>query len=76
MQKVKKYFWNILISIDQFANTVFLGDPDETISSRMGKKIKEGTRGRIPLWLCKALHIVDKNHCTNSIEEEEGKDNV
>jgi len=31
-----RYFKNILIGIDQLINTLFLGDPDETISSRTG----------------------------------------
>ena len=35
--KIGRYFWNIFISIDQFINTLFGGDPDETISSRLGK---------------------------------------
>ncbi|MDP4158147.1 MAG: hypothetical protein Q8911_00075 [Bacillota bacterium] len=34
-----KYFYNILIGIDQLCNTILGGDPDETISSRMGKHL-------------------------------------
>jgi hypothetical protein len=34
-----RYFWNLLIAVDQLFNTVFGGDPDETLSSRMGKHI-------------------------------------
>lgn len=69
---MKRYFWNILISIDQFANTLFNGDPDETISSRIGKKVKNGKRG----WrysLCMFLSLLDRDHCIKSIEEDEGK---
>jgi hypothetical protein len=36
---VRKYFWNILVSIDQFVNTLLGGNPDETVSSRMGKHL-------------------------------------
>jgi hypothetical protein len=36
---MKKYIWNILVAIDQFINTVLGGDPDETMSSRMGKQL-------------------------------------
>lgn len=36
---VKKYIWNLLISIDQLCNTILGGDPDETMSSRMGKHL-------------------------------------
>lgn len=66
---MKKYFWNILISIDQFFNTVFGGDPDETISSRAGKKrsISKGADA-----LCNVLDKIDDNHCAESIEADEG----
>lgn len=64
-----KYFWNILIGIDQLANTLIGGDPDETISSRAGKKM---TTCRPCRWLCKGLHLLDKNHCQESIESGEG----
>lgn len=36
---MKKYFYNILIGIDQLVNAILGGDPDETISSRLGKHI-------------------------------------
>lgn len=36
---MKKYLYNILIGIDQLANAILGGDPDETISSRLGKHI-------------------------------------
>jgi len=67
---MKQYLWNILISIDQFINTLFNGNPDETISSRVGKHIRNGDKGW-RLWLCKALHLLDKNHCIKSIEDDE-----
>ena len=40
-----KYIWNLLISIDQLANTIMFGDPDETISSRMGKALRRRSKG-------------------------------
>jgi hypothetical protein len=70
----KQYFWNILISLDQFANTLCGGDPDETMSSRMGRNLVEGNKGKIA-WrvkLCKILSILDPrdgNHCIESIGE-------
>lgn len=39
MNGVKKYLYNILIGVDQLCNTILGGDPDETMSSRMGKHI-------------------------------------
>jgi hypothetical protein len=63
-----KYLQNILIAIDQLINAVLLGDPDETISSRVGR-----------VWPNSYLSIfVDfimfyqKNHCCKAIEKSEG----
>lgn len=38
---LKKYLYNILISLDQLGNTILGGDPDETISSRLGKNYRD-----------------------------------
>jgi hypothetical protein len=71
---VKRYFLNILIAIDQFINTIVGGDPDETISSRVGKR----RDNREVFW----AKVVDKiffwqeNHTIESIEVDEGKDGV
>lgn len=65
-----KWFWNVLIAIDQFFNAVFGGDPDETISSRAHKAKLKGK-----IWgcaLCKFLHWIDENHCPESVEWDEG----
>lgn len=73
IEKLKKYFWNNLIAIDQLVNTVFGGDPDETISSRAGKlQHKRKWAGA----LCWFLNKLDTRHCEKSIEEDEGKDSV
>lgn len=39
MDKVKRYGINKAIALDQWGNTELLGDPDETISSRLGRSI-------------------------------------
>ncbi len=70
---MKQYFWNLLISIDQLVNTLFGGDPDETISSRIGKHVHWKNDRGWRLWLSKFLSIFDKDHTLNSIEEDEGK---
>jgi hypothetical protein len=36
---MKLYFWRILISLDQLMNVLLGGNEDETMSSRMGKKL-------------------------------------
>jgi hypothetical protein len=68
----KKYFWDIIIAVDQLINTFFGGSPYETMSSRMGRNLVKGNKGKIA-WrvkVCKILSIIDPrkgNHCENSI---------
>jgi hypothetical protein len=69
---MKKYILNILISIDQLVNTLFGGDPDETISSRLGKS-PNSIMAKI---LNPLLNLFQKDHSKKSIEEDEGKDAV
>ena len=67
----KRYLINILVALDQLLNTIFGGDPDETMSSRAGK---DRDRGRIVgCILCKFLDIFERDHCTKSIERDRGK---
>ncbi len=65
-----KYFWNLLISTDQWFNTLFGGDPDETISSRCAKLRKTN---KFCAALCWLLDKIDKNHSDDSIEYDEGR---
>lgn len=74
---MSKYFWNLLIAIDQLGNAILAGDPDETISSRMGKwssRQKSGWRRKVGRTVCWFLNKIDKNHCAESIEHDEGDD--
>lgn len=68
---MKQYVWNVLISIDQFFNTLFAGNPDETISSRLGKR--QDTCGFCKA-ICKFLDKIDYRHCQESIEWDERSD--
>ena len=75
--KVKKWFWNVLIGIDQLANAILGGDPDETISSRLGKVIARKSETNNLAWLvCWVLDKIDPDHCRKSIEADEGDDEV
>ncbi len=74
-EKLKIYFWNILISVDQFINTLLGGDPDETMSSRMGKNILAG-KCKICKAICWVLNIFQKDHCMKSIEPNVGSRQV
>lgn len=65
---VKRYFWFVLISLDQLLNVLFGGYPDETLSSRMGKR----PDCKVCRFMCKLLDLVDKDHCQKAIEYDEG----
>lgn len=72
---VSKYALRILISIDQFLNTVTGGNPDETISSRIGKAAIRGNRlahviERIIDWIFERL-TGQAGHCRANIEWDE-----
>lgn len=73
LTKIKRYLWNILIWLDQGLNTLTGGDPDETVSSRVGKYIRDGRNCVLCKALCWFLNLIDKNHCAKNIEEDEGK---
>lgn len=76
---LKKYGYNLMIGVDQMANVVLLGFPDETISGRTGRAIASGAAK----WYIKLWRIVldagarlfgDENHALNSIEPEDDFD--
>jgi hypothetical protein len=67
---IKRYIWNVLISLDQLANTLTGGYPDETFSSRMGKRARKGDR--LGICVCKVLNVLERDHCEKSIERDEG----
>lgn len=80
----KHYAKNILIGLDQFGNTLTGGDPDETISSRLGK-CHRGDYGRtlyiityLPWLFTNCLFYVFDGwgHCSQSIEDDEGKEDL
>lgn len=73
--KVSLYFWNFLVAIDQLANTLLGGDPDETMSSRMGKNVRAG-KCKLCKVICYFLNKIDPNHCEKSIEPDEGSRQV
>jgi len=65
-----RYTTNILIGHDQSMNAAIGGDPDETISSRCGKRV--GTC-KLCYILCLVLNRLEKKHCQLSIELDEGE---
>jgi hypothetical protein len=74
---IKKYLKNILISIDQFFNTLAGGDPDMTISARIGRNYRGTCLERFVDWMFK-WQGHEQGHCENANEweQDEGKDAV
>ena len=78
------WLYNVAYSLDQFANAFLyplfnmlmgnnsypFGNPDETISSVMGKNIKAG-HCRGCYYICRILNLFQSRHCERSIEEDE-----
>lgn len=81
MKRIGKYLLNVLIGLDQMGNAVAGGDPDETISSRLGK-LRRRHGGTIPWYRPLSLSIdwwldkIDPGHCLDAIEADEGGDAV
>ena len=73
---VFKYIRNILISIDQLANTLLGGDPDMTISARLGRNYDGSWMKIFVDWLFKWQG--HDSHCDNADkwEQDEGKDAI
>lgn len=74
---MKRYFFNLLVAFDQFINTLFGGDPDMTLSGRMGRAVAGG-RCKACRVVCWFLDRIDKDHCAraNKNEADEGADQV
>lgn len=70
---LNKYLINNLIGTDQSCNALYGGDPDETISSRLGKSQNSNIVAR---WVSRFLDLFQNNHVEKSEEPEEGKDKI
>jgi hypothetical protein len=70
--KVERYLWNIFLWLDQGLNTLLGGDPRETLSSRMGKYLRDKRKCVLCKVLCTLLNVIDKNHCAENIEDSLG----
>jgi hypothetical protein len=68
-----QYAYNLCVAGSQFTNTVLGGDPDETLSSRLGRADRAG----IPVVAYGVAPAVDlllgADHCQESIEDSEAR---
>lgn len=70
MDKNMSYKWRVLIALDQFGNALVGGAPDETISSRWGRLVRDKGK-KAPLYArvgCYLLERIDRGHCHDAIE--------
>ncbi|UJX40889.1 hypothetical protein K9F62_19740 [Desulfovibrio sp. JY] len=72
---MKQYIWNVLLGLDQFLSVLTGGDPDETVSSRVGKASAAGSRIGRMLEICLDA-VFGAGHCRRSIEADEGGQRV
>jgi len=68
-----KYSKNLLVSLDQFINTLAGGDPDETISSRLGRNYQGSFLYKTVNWL---FFWQKGKHCDEAIEPENHTDDA
>jgi len=64
--KLSRYITNVLIGFDQFINTIFLGFPDETISSRAWRCKDVSSFWKVMHSLINKLFFFQKEHCFNA----------
>lgn len=65
----RKYLVRLGIGFDQFVNTIFGGDPDETISARAWRQ-RNKKRWGIMRVLIDTLFFWQKNHCYKAYLQE------
>jgi len=83
IREIRRWVWDLLIAIDQFANVLLkwplnrifgiegFGYPDETMSSVLGKHYGECKLCRS---VCRVLSkILGDRHCRRAIEADEGE---
>jgi len=65
--KAKELLLQPFLALDQLANWLLLGDPRETISSRLGRQSRKGAI----LLTCKILNVIffTKDHCAEAREK-------
>lgn len=71
MTKIKSYFYNLLIAIDQLANALTNGYPDETLSSRAYRLHKRYWYANFAKMFIDVLFLWQtKDHCKKAYESE------
>lgn len=68
-RRIGRYLFNLLILLDQAANTLLGGDPDHTISGRVGYHATLGKPWALKAekWI-NAIFFWQEDHCKKAIE--------
>lgn len=84
-KEIDNDFFNVALVNDQKGNVVYkhlfnallirkhsihlFGNEDETVSSVLGKNLRDRTLTRLGKLICKILDALDENHCIKSIDK-------
>ena len=69
VEKRSRWF-RFLLALDQMLNVIFWnGSQDETVSSNIGRRIREGKATWFDKKLCCLLKKLEHNHCNKSLGE-------
>ena len=69
VEKWSRWF-RFLLALDQMLNVIFWnGSQDETVSSHIGRRIREGKATWFDKKLCCLLKKLEHNHCNKSLGE-------
>jgi len=71
MEKVKQYLYNWALLFDLAINTLLGGDPQESLSSRLGKAVYKYDN-KWAYYACRMLSWFDKQHCYGAIDKHSG----
>lgn len=63
---MRSYLRNVWLALDQLLNALTGGDPDETVSSRCGRRLL-ATDCRLCGALCRMLDVFWPDHCIHNI---------
>ncbi len=74
----RRYAVNLFIAGDQLANAILGGNPDRTISGRLGKRLLKGREScafcfLLSGWICRLLDEVDPDHCIRAYRADPGE---
>ena len=76
------YFSSLFVSIDQLANTLAFGNPDNTISARVGKQVYKNVKSKKPSMVWQIYRcVIDRtfypldgpNHCKEAYFNDNGE---